>query len=69
MPRDGVEDGDGVGGRHRARVTSWAKLEGAIGVFRPSYIYVSKMGPLDAQEGLETELMTETELVADTGPG
>ena len=44
-------------------------MEVATGFLVPSYLYIPKMGPLDAQEGLETELMTETDLVADTGPG
>ena len=44
-------------------------MEVATGLVVPSYLKVSKMGPLGAQEGLETELMTKTVLVADTGPG
>ena len=58
-PRDGVDDGDGFGGRHRARVTSWAEVEAATGLLVPSYLYVPKMGFLGAQEGLETALTTK----------
>ena len=50
-------------------MTSWAEVEAATGHLVPSYLYVPKMGSLGAQEGLETELMTETDLVADTVPG
>ena len=50
-------------------MNSWTKVEAAIGLLVPIYLYVQKMGSLGAQEGLETELMTETDLVADTGPG
>ena len=50
-------------------MTSWVEVEAAAGLLVPIYLYVPKMGSLDAQEGLETELMTKTELVTDTGPG
>ena len=50
-------------------MTSWAEVEAASGLLVPGYLYVPKMGPLGAQEGLETELMTETDLVVDTEPG
>ena len=40
-------------------MTSWAEIESAIGFLVPGYLYVPKMGPLRAQEGLETELTTK----------
>ena len=49
-------------------MTSWVEVEAATGLLVPSYLYVPKMGPLGAQEGLETDLMTETDLVFDTDP-
>ena len=65
-PRDGLDDEDGAGDRHRVLVAEFVHSDTTIVLPVSCYLYVPKMGLLYALEGLETDLMTKTEPVTDT---